>query len=153
MPFIFFSHLILLAKTNIVLNSNGESGHPFLFQMPLISVRKILWIPSCWIFYLVCMLDFVKCFSEGPALLVEKMSLRPLNCFFTVVRISWLFLCGSVSVLFLLLLTDLLVCLLLIFHCFNYCSIMVSPSLKYSNVSHPILFQNYFSCSSPFAFP
>ena len=88
----------------------------------------------------------------GPALLVEKMSLPPLNCLFTFVRISWLFLCGYVSVLLLLLLTDLLVCLLLIFHCLNYCSIMVSPSLKYSDVSHPLFFQNYFSCSVPLLF-
>ena len=77
MPFIFFSHLILLAKTNIVLNSSGESGHPFLFQLPLICVRKILWIPSCWVFYHVCMLDFVKCVSEAVYMTMWLLNGKP----------------------------------------------------------------------------
>lgn len=83
---------------------------------------------------------------------LKRWSLPPLSCVFTVVRISWLFLCGSVSVLFLLLLTDLLVCLLLILHCFNYCSIMVIPSLKYSDVSHPFIFTIILAVPVPLLF-
>ena len=88
----------------------------------------------------------------GPALLVEKMEPSSTELCFHRCQNQLAVLVWSVSVLFLLLLTDLLVCLLLILHCFNYCSIMVIPSLKYSDVSHPFIFTIILAVPVPLLF-
>lgn len=93
--------------------------------------------------------------SVVPSLLVEETIFSSTELFFTVVRISWLYLYRPLSVSFCRLDPVPLMC----FRpsnspqCLDYCSVIVSLKVKCSGSSHLImLFQNYFSCLSFFAF-
>lgn len=94
-------------------------------------------------------LKFIFCLCMlNSTLFIKENVISPLNCFCAYLKISSPYLYGS--------LYFPLICVsffLLIPHCLDYCSFMVGLKIRCCNsFSFILIFQNYFSYSSSFAF-